>query len=121
MNNNSIHTVDRNYKKGKEFIVCAANHYQDNLIHEHQPKNISSGFVVCGLRHHNCINTFAMIVGFPYTERARRIHNTEIQGFLTNTNRFVEREEAMLIAVLANQLITKAGSHPSLLHSEDLY
>ena len=44
------------------------------------------------------------------------------QGFLTNTGRFVGREEAMKIAKEQNQLIRLSGSPNSdILFSEDLY
>ena len=42
-----------------------------------------------------------------------------IQGFLTNKNRFVDREEGMKIAIDANQLISNTTS--KILFSEDLY
>lgn len=108
----------------KEFIICAANHYDDGEIHLYQPNNINSGFVTCGRRHHNCIGTFAQIVGFPYSESAYAIRKTEIQGFLTNTNRFVSRKEAFQIARLANQINSpnKGEQENSIgLTSEDLY
>jgi hypothetical protein len=101
----------------KEYIICAANYYDDGQEHVHQPKNITSGFVVCGRRHHNCIHTFAMIVGFPYDDDGHRVHRTEEQGFLTNTNRFVSREEAGEIAFAAGQTTEKKTT----LYSEDLY
>ncbi len=41
----------------KEYILSAANYYNDGKKHEHQPNNIEIGFVVCGRRHHNCIGT----------------------------------------------------------------
>lgn len=107
-----------------EYILCAANSYRDGKKHEHQPKNIIDGFVVCGRRHHNCINTFAQIVGFPYTPLGARIRGTEVQGFLTNTDRFVTRKEAYKIAFEANQIIgpNKGCSENSIgLTSEDLY
>lgn len=108
----------------KEFILCAANYYNDGQQHTHQPKNIHNGFIVCGRRHHNCINTFTQIVGFPYTKEGQSLHKTEIQGFLTNTNRFVTRKEAYKIAFAANQIIgpNKGYSENSIgLTSEDLY
>jgi hypothetical protein len=107
-----------------EYILCAANYYNDWVIHEHQPKNISVGFVVCGRRHHNCIQTFAMIMGFPYSDAAHAIHATEEQGFLTNTNRFVGRKEAYDIAFAADQIKgpNQGQSKNSIgLTSEDLY
>lgn len=107
-----------------EWIICAANWYNDGEKHEHQPKNITEGFITCGRRHHNCIGTFAQIVGFPYTEIGHKIHETEQHGFLTNTNRFVSRKEAFQIARLANQIHgpNKGQQENSIgLTSEDLY
>ncbi len=110
--------------KIKEYILCAANYYNDDGHYQHQPINTLVGFVVCGRRHHNCIGIFARIVGFPYNERAFVIANTEVQGFLTNTNRFVDRKEAYKIAFEADQIIgpNKGQSENSIgLTSEDLY
>lgn len=108
----------------KERIICAANYYNDEKHHEHQPINITTGFITCGRRHHNCINTFAQIVGFPYTIEAQRIHNTEEQGFLTTKNRWVDRKEAYRIAYIADQIHgpNKGQKENEIgLTSEDLY
>jgi len=106
----------------KEYILCAANHYNDDKEHHHQPKNIVHGFVICGRRHHNCISTFALMVGFPYDDNGLKLMNTEIQGFLTNTNRFVDRLEALDIAIKANQLLPDERINERLgLFSENLY
>lgn len=110
--------------KPKEYILIAANYYQDGNNHQHQPDNINTGFVVCGRRHHNCITMFAMIMRFPYDAISNAIRNTEIQGFLTNTNRFVDRKEAYTIAYNANQIIGPNKGRESNeigLTSEDLY
>ncbi len=106
----------------KEYILCAANWYNDGEKHEHQPIGVRAGFVVCGLRHHNCIGTFAQIVGFPYDDAAKRIMRTEVQGFLTNTNRFVSRKEALIIATEAKQLIHEVKLDSNVgLTSEDVW
>lgn len=108
----------------KEYILCAANHYNDLKEHTHQPTNIGHGFVICGRRHHNCIYMFAQMVGFPYNDAAKLVMSTEEQGFLTNTNRFVSRREAYEIAFNANQIIgpNQGRSKNSIgLTSEDLY
>lgn len=112
----------------KEFIICAANHYNDGKFNPHQPNNINEGFVICGRRHHNCIYIFSQLMKFSenngYTDEAMKIHKTEIQGFLTNTNRFVSRKEAYTIAFETNQIIgpNKGYSENSIgLTSEDLY
>lgn len=104
-----------------EYIICAANYYNDGVVQDHRPRNIQEGFVICGHRHHNCIGTFAQMMGFPYSDEAMRIHQTEIQGFLTNTNRFVEREEAREIAFKAGQITLESYNNIRRLHSEDLY
>lgn len=101
----------------KEYILCAANHYDDGEKQIHGPKNIESGFVICGRRHHNCISIFAKMVGFPYDEKGLKLMNTEEQGFLTNTDRFVSREEAAKIAFESGQI----KKETTRLFSEDLY
>lgn len=104
-------------KRKDEYILCAANHYDDGKKHVHQPKNIKTGFVVCGQRHSNCIHTFALMAGFPYDENGLKLKQTEEQGFITNTNMFVDREQAAEIALNAGQIKKPIR----LLHSEDLY
>ncbi len=107
-----------------EKILCAANYYDDGIERVHNPINIKTGFVTCGRRHHNCIGTFAQIVGFPYSNEGQKLHNTEIQGFLTNTNKFVTRKEAYKIAFIADQIVgpNKGYSENGIgLTSEDLY
>ena len=105
----------------KEFILCAANYYNDGIKYDHSCKNIKTGFVICGRRHHNCIATFAKMVGFPYDEKGHELMRTEQQGFITNTDRWVDRLEALKIAKEANQLITGEGNESLGLFSEDLY
>lgn len=96
---------------GKKYILCAANHYLDGKKYEHQPVNITTGFVVCGRRHHNI---FA-VLGQVYGQHLKNIQ--EIQGFLTSDDRFVDRIEAADIAFAAGQIPELI----SRLHSEDLY
>jgi hypothetical protein len=46
------------------------------------------------------------------------------QGFVTSTGRFVDRDEAGLIATAAGQLIPREGRHPNVarhLFSEDVW
>ncbi len=106
----------------KEFILCAANHYDDGINRNDSPANIKNGFVICGRRHHNCIGTFAQMVGFPYNEAGHKLHATEVQGFLTSLNRFVSRKEALKIATEAKQLIHEVKLDSNIgLTSEDLY
>jgi len=105
----------------KEYILCAANYYNDGNKNVHTCRNIKEGFVICGRRHHNCIAIFALMRGFPYSEESHKLMATEIQGFITNTDRFVDRLEALEIARAANQLITGEGNSRLGLFSEDLY
>lgn len=105
----------------KEYILCAANYYDDGVENTHTCVNVKTGFVICGRRHHDCISTFARMVGFPYNEEANKLRRTEEQGFITNTNRWVDRLEALEIARNANQLITGEGNSNLGLFSEDLY
>ena len=42
----------------QEYILCAAVHYNDLGMYARQPKNIETGYVICGCRHDNCILSF---------------------------------------------------------------
>ena len=99
----------------KEYILCAAIYYKIDKVIAHQPKNIDKGIVICGRRHHNCI---------PISMYLQIKKGTQhIQGFLTNTDRFVDRTEAAKIAIAAGQTKnTKLikDKEPCLI-SEDLY
>lgn len=99
-----------------ERILCAAIHWNDGEKYLYQPKNVPSGLVVCGLRHHNCFHTLSLIKKH-ITEREARLRTMAVQGFLTSHDRFVDRREAAEIAVTAGQ----AKGDPSPLFSEDLY
>jgi len=96
-----------------ERIVCAAILYKDGQTHPHQPKNVSSGVVVCGLRHNNIIASYYALTGKP----TRR--ETSIQGFLTTHNRFLDRIDANAIAIKAQQIF--GNTEGDELISEDLY
>lgn len=98
----------------REYILCSAIYFNDGNEHIHQPKNIDTGFVVCGRRHHNCFATFKAM-GLTKPERIERMG--EVQGFITNTDRFVDREEASKIAFESGQ--TKELKKR--LYSEDIY
>jgi hypothetical protein len=98
----------------REYILCSAIYFNDGKNHIHQPKNIDEGFVVCGRRHHNCFATFKAM-GSTKPERIERMD--EVQGFLTNLDRFVDRVEGGKIAFNAGQTTELKDR----LFSEDLY
>jgi hypothetical protein len=101
-----------------EYILCAAIWFDDGVFHYHQPKNIETGLVFCGHRH-GCI--FAQIGGTVGERQKLGIFEKE-QGFLTNTNRFVNRLEALEIAKKTNQLKPDEYVHDRIgLFSENLY
>ena len=110
----------------KEYIICASIHFNDGKKHENQPVNIDTGFVVSGRRHHNCYSTLAAIAkSIGLEERIKVLMNKterDGQGFITNTNRHVDRKEGYLIAKSAGQLLHNIhdASNPILI-SEDLY
>ncbi len=95
----------------QERIVCAAIYFNDGVKRVHQPTNIREGIVILGLRHCNCFAIAKEI--FPNREYIGK----EIQGFLTESNRFVKRKQAGLIAYQAGQTLELKGE----LCSEDLY
>jgi hypothetical protein len=104
----------------KEYILCAAIWYKElPLVFEEplrlrgfSPYNVDCGIVFCGWRHPNCMYQMVAITGL-YQHQA----GEEVQGFLTNTNRFVDRIEGGQIAFAAGQ----TEELKKKLYSEDLY
>ena len=92
-------------------ILCAAIWFKDGEKYNHQPKNIETGFVIAGRRHHNCVLTLDIL-----GKRSSEIKAHE-QGFITSDDMFVDRKEAAKIAYTIGQ--TKKLESP--LFSEDLY
>ncbi len=102
-----------------EKILCSAIWVkpEEKLTYVHQPKNITEGYVVCGMRHHNCFAIFSILA-------KQRIPVMEhVQGFLTSENRFVDRKEAWTIASEAKQITRQSlvNLFEKELYSENLY
>jgi len=107
-----------------EKIICSAIWYKElPLVRDDfpegfsRPKNCDRGIVFCGHRHHNCLYQKVALTGL-----ADHQSGLNIQGFLTNKNRFVDRKEALEIAMDANQVnVNELGNSLIGLFSEDLY
>lgn len=103
----------------EERILCAAIWVDDGKKHEHQPWNITTGFVVAGRRHHNCIYT-ASLLGEHDPVVAAAMVSREHQGFLTSHDRYVNRASAADIARKQGQLLVPTMITQELT-SEELY
>jgi hypothetical protein len=107
----------------QEIIICSAIWYKELelknpellQIRGNAPYNINKGIVICGWRHHNCLYNMAAITGKKQYEAGEHT-----DGFLTNKNRFVDREEAAKIALATNQ-IKELKFSSTKLYSEDIY
>ena len=99
----------------KEYILCSAIHFNDGIEHVHQPENIKSGYVVCGQRHHNCYMTVSILGNGAIMQE-----EDDVQGFLTDRNRFVDRKEGAKIAINARQ-VDRLDNPRIGLFSEDLW
>ena len=101
-----------------EYILCAAIWYKEIPLKKQidgvLPKNCDRGLVVLGLRHGQCMWTMGCLTGLRSVDG--EVGEYE-QGFLTNKNRFVGREEAAIIAFDAKQIEQEKKT----LFSEDLY
>lgn len=104
-----------------ELILCAAIWYKEiplkKVINGVLPKNCDKGLVVLGHRHGQCMWTMGSLTGLRSVSNAPDGVGEYEQGFLTNKNRFVGREEAAEIAFNTGQIKEKINR----LHSEDLY
>ena len=96
-----------------ERIVCAAN--QCSL----------TGLIVTSLRHHDQnMNTQIKLWKKECDPREGVSPIFDIQGFVTNKYRFVDRQEAWKIAERNNQIIRRCGgdtTNGGTLYSENLY
>jgi hypothetical protein len=105
----------------KEYILCAAIWYKEIPLKKELPQvlpiNCDKGLVVLGHRHGQCMWTMGCLTGLRSVTNAPDGVGEYIQGFLTNTNRFVSREEAAQIAIDSKQI----KQHTITLYSEDLY
>ena len=99
------------------YIICAAIWFKDGKKYSHQPRNVDSGLVVCGRRHHNCFLTAFELNGGKKIEGLNELDENAVQGFLTSDDRFVNRKEAGQIAFDAGQ----TAKLTECLFSEDLY
>jgi len=101
-----------------EKIMCSAIHYNDGFEYENEP--VKTGFIILGRRHKDCNRTLNR-VSFLQS----RFLSTVIQGFMTDRNRFVDRNEAFTIAKNNNQIwhhIFDTGTDPEVgLTSEDIF
>ena len=79
-----------------ETILTAAIHYKNDDEYAFQPKNIETGFILCGYSHASIDH----IVNIIFAKQ--KFDKTE--GFLTSKNRFVSRQEASEIAYKAGQI-----------------
>lgn len=99
-----------------EYIICAAIWFDDDIDRELPEIKDKTGFVIAGRRHHNCFHIASVLTGGGRICLPQK----EVQGFLTNKNRFVDRIEAADIAFKAGQ-IDQPTTHKLGLFSEDLY
>ena len=105
----------------KEYIICAANWYNDGKKHEAQPDNITIGFVTLGMYHNWCIGNFYLIRQEILNKEYYELEDKCTEGFLTSKRRFVEREEAGQLALACGQIKKMSYFGGKKLDSSDLY
>jgi len=84
----------------EEYILCAAVWYKDGIVYKEQPRNVSTGIVVSGRRHNNCL----MILQQLKSDFDPNLIERKDFGFLTSFDRYVDREEGFIIAYKQKQI-----------------
>lgn len=104
-----------------ERIYSAAIWYKKLEIERklHNPTNIDEGIVVCGHRHADIITTVFNLTGLRTCTNGEDCTGESVQGFVTDSNRFVNRVTAKVIAEKAGQIINPTKFNE--LYSEDIY
>lgn len=103
-----------------EIILSAALWLDNGLKYRQQPINIETGIVVPGYRHGTTYQTIDILMGDNNGFGKHKI----TEGFMTNRFRFVDRNEAFVIAKAAKQIINDINEneyYSDTLHSVDLY
>lgn len=100
-------TIEQITAAGMERIAAAAIMHKGQVVH--LPPPARHGTIV---RH--IVDVLDLTTELP-------IAQPEEQGFVTNTGRFVSREDAYRIAGRADQLPVEGGSSPGYLFSEDVW
>jgi hypothetical protein len=103
-------------------ILCAAVHFPKSFTYSNRSENveaqkpvgIQSGIVVTGRRHSDCLSVYLALTGGADIKDS-------VDGFLTVSNRFVDRADAFQIARIAGQLLSHVDENGDLLTSEMLY
>lgn len=119
----------------KEYIACSALHYDNGKKYTFmEGYGVQSGFVIGGLRHPfimSILPSNACSINIP--ERLESLNeelewgkdlpkHEVIQGFITSYGRFVDRKEAMRIALACGQVQEKdLGNKLIGLFSEDIF
>lgn len=92
----------------EEIIICAALRHED------------TGKIYYGHRHNHCLDASNSELSWKFNrQEIAQIERT--QGFITSKNRFVDRKEALTIALANNQVLDKDCTRGDQLYSEDLY
>lgn len=99
-----------------EYILCSAIHFDNKKEYVHNPVNIKTGFIICGIRHHNCFATIGQL-----DSNISYLKFEQTQGFLTSKNRFLDRVDSIFIAYLAGQIDKDKFNSITQLYSEDLW
>ncbi len=86
-----------------EYVMCSAIWYGDLETQNLLPFNKANGIVLCGWRHGNIISQMKALTDLRTVKNGMASVGEYEQGFLTNKNRFVSREEGGQIAFKAGQ------------------
>ena len=91
------------------YIICAAIWFKDGNKYSHQPRNVDSGLVVCGRRHHNCFLTAFELNDILHTEKLRKeLSVDEYFGIIwSGSKKFVHKINSSVFKIKTNHL-TKA-------------
>ena len=92
-----------------EYIMCAATWHKGFPTAHCLPVNITEGVVISGCNHAQILHIVLSLTGKRQCET-----QPYEQGFLTSTNRFIGRVEALAIAKSQNQLNSYYQGQPQL-------
>lgn len=99
----------------EEYILCSAIHYFNFENTDNLPLNLNKGILITGRRHSDCIFTWWKLTA------TQTNNSNSTQGFLSSTNKFYNRQDAIFIAMLSGQITKEKVNEITQLYSEDLW
>lgn len=96
--------MESKHKNTKEKVFCSAIRYKNFTTQVHLPNNIDKWLVIRWTRHFDIAAVMLATTGLRSVESWPNSVWEYVQWFMTSKNRFLDRKEALILALEAKQV-----------------